>query len=214
MTEEAKPQVTFSPDGPLVVRNVQDLRTSAGKIEAQPTMALCRCGASKKKPLCDGTHAKIGFSSKATAHADKDKRVTYTGLEITVHDNRSICAHAGYCTKELPSVFRMKQEPWIDPDGAKTQEILSVIHQCPSGALTCSVAGIEQPLPVGEASINVVPAGPYVVRGRAKLVDVHRAEGASEEICTLCRCGASKNKPFCDGTHWNVDFDEHTSTGA
>ncbi len=214
MTDETRPEITFSPDGPLVVRNVEDLRTPTSKLEAQSTMALCRCGASKRKPFCDGRHAEIGFSSKATADADKDKRATFEGIEIAVHDNRSICAHAGYCTDGLPSVFRMGQEPWIDPDGAQAEEVIRVIRQCPSGALSCSVSGVEQPLQQSESSMTVVPGGPYVLRGSARLVDVPRAKGASGEICTLCRCGASKNKPFCDGTHWNVEFDEHKPTEA
>lgn len=214
MTEEAKPTITFSSDGPMVVNNVEDLRTSDGKLEAPSTMALCRCGGSKNKPFCDGMHTKLGFSSKATADASKDKCDTYTGVEITVRDNRSVCAHAGHCTDGLPAVFRMKQKPWIDADGAQPDEIVDVISQCPSGALDFSGAGGGPPRHEGKTSITVAPGGPYVVKGAAELVDVKRGEGASQELCTLCRCGASKNKPFCDGSHWNVEFDESKTTGS
>ncbi len=208
MTKKTKPTITFSPDGPLIVSNIEHLQTTDGALESKPTMALCRCGRSNNKPFCDGTHAGIGFSSKVTADANKDKCDSYVGAEITLHDNRSICAHAGRCTEGLPRVFRMKEEPWIDPDGAKPEEIVAVVSQCPSGALSLSIAGVEQPRREEKTSITVAPGGPYVIKGGVELVDVQRAERAAEEICTLCRCGASKNKPFCDGAHWNVEFDD------
>lgn len=208
MNSENRPNITPTPNGPYIVKNLENLADKNGPIEAKKAMAFCRCGQSANKPFCDGTHAKIGFSSEKVEGRVEDKREDYVGKQITIHDNRGICAHAGYCTDALASVFRMKQEPWIDPDAATVEEIVTAVQKCPSGALSYSIDDVEYRDRDGEPAIFVVPNGPYVVSGGADLGDTPRAEGASEEHATLCRCGASKNKPFCDGSHWYVKFDE------
>ncbi len=203
---EQTPSITPTPDGPFLVKDLEHLANQKGSIETEPTMALCRCGGSDNKPFCDGTHAKIGFSSAKLEDRIEDKRENYEGTSITIHDNRGICSHAGHCTDGLPSVFRLKQEPWIDPDCASTDEIIATVRKCPSGALSYSVAGVEHRDRKGQPDIFVSPNGPYVVTGGPDTLDTRLGEGASTEHCTLCRCGASKNKPFCDGTHWYTNF--------
>ena len=101
-------------------------------------VALCRCGGSSNKPFCDGTHGTNGFSDKRLNDGSADKRDNYGGARLTIHDNRGICAHAGRCTDELPAVFRMGTEPWIDPDGAAVEAIIDTVKKCPSGALSYS----------------------------------------------------------------------------
>jgi hypothetical protein len=81
-----------------------------------------------------------------------------------------------------------------------------MIQECPSGALSYSIDGVEHRDQDREPTIFVAPNGPYVVTGGPDLPDTTMAEGASMEHFTLCRCGKSKNKPFCDGTHWSVEF--------
>ena len=201
-----KPSITPNPDGPFLAKNVKNFANQKGPIETKETMALCRCGESANKPFCDGTHAKIGFSSAKLEDRAEDKRDNYVGEKITVHDNRSICAHAGYCTDKLASVFRLKEEPWIHPNAASRDEIIAAIQECPSGALSYSVDDLESRDLEREPTIFVAPNGPYVVSGGLELLDTKRAEGASKEQITLCRCGGSKNKPFCDGTHWHNKF--------
>ena len=193
-------------NGPYWVTGITGLTNRKGPIRLQPSVVLCRCGASANKPFCDGTHVKIGFSSADPERAIQDKRETYEGQQIAIHDNRSICAHAGHCTEGLPSVFRMKQAPWIDPDGARREQVAKTVRRCPSGALSYSVDGVEHRNGVGEPTIFVAPDGPYVVTGGPELRDTKRAQGASLEQFTLCRCGESKNKPFCDGTHRHNGF--------
>jgi hypothetical protein len=100
----------------------------------------------------------------------------------------------------------LKQEPWIDPRGASPGEIIATVRKCPSGALSYSVDGVEHRNREGEPAIFVAPNGPYLVTGEPELLDTTRGEGASTEHFTLCRCGGSKNKPFCDGTHWYNKF--------
>ena len=195
-------------NGPLIVKGCARLqRASDGKsYETSETMALCRCGGSANKPLCDGAHAKNGFREDKEADRLPDKWEKYEGKEVTIHDNRGACAHAGLCTEQLKSVWRMGVEPWIDPDGASRVEIIATVRKCPSGALSYSVEGVEHRDREGEPGIFVSPNGPYVVSGGSELCDTPRGEGASAEHVTLCRCGGSKNKPFCDGTHWHNKF--------
>ena len=206
MSSGVKPSITPTSDGPYVVKDLENLRNRKGPIGTKPTMALCRCGGSANKPFCDGTHAKIGFSSAKLEGRVADTRENYEGEKITIHDNRGVCAHAGRCTDGVPSVFRLKQEPWIDPDGASRDEIMATVRTCPSGALSYSIEGVEHRDRDGEPVVFVAPNGPYLVTGAPDLVDTARGKGASMEHFTLCRCGGSKNKPFCDGTHWHKQF--------
>jgi CDGSH-type Zn-finger protein len=204
--KKAKPSIKLIANGPYIVNDLEDLRNQKGPMETQPRMALCRCGGSENKPFCDGSHAKIDFSSDKVTGRIEDKRENYEGDGVTIHDNRGICAHAGRCTDGLPSVFRLGQEPWIDPKGAPSDEIVSTVKQCPSGALSYSGDGENRSDAEDQPSIFVSPNGPYVVTGGPELHDTDRGEGASKEHFTLCRCGGSKNKPFCDGSHWYRKF--------
>lgn len=210
MTGHQKPTIECSPDGPYVVRHLETLRNSKGEaITTKRTLALCRCGGSANKPFCDGTHSEIGFSGTKITDGSTDKRKNYVGKNIAIHDNRGICSHAGFCTDNLASVFRLNTQPWIDPDGANIEAIIDTIEECPSGALSYSIQGVEHPDQEREPAITVSRDGPYCVTGGIELKGQARGDGASEEHYTLCRCGASNNKPYCDGSHWHVKFTDH-----
>jgi CDGSH-type Zn-finger protein len=207
------PKIAVGNNGPYFVMHdltalpVPNLRRASGEACASVRgVALCRCGASKNKPFCDGSHGAIGFKGTNTADPAKNTRVAYQGKGITIFDNRGICSHAGHCTDELKSVFRMKEEPWIDPDGARVEAIVATIRKCPSGALSYALDGVEARPPQREPMITVTADGPYAITGGVELLGVKFGDGASQEHYTLCRCGASKNKPFCDGSHWAVKF--------
>ena len=205
------PTIEMRKNGPYVVTNCRALKGLLdGKVhESSGTVKLCRCGGSTNKPFCDGTHKTNGFSDEKAADRVPDRRENYVGTEVTIHDNRGICAHAGRCTDGLPAVFRLGTEPWIDPNGADRDAIVAQIHQCPSGALSYSVDGVEHRDRETEPVILIAPNGPYAVKGGAALLEVTWGEGASREHFDLCRCGHSTNKPFCSGAHWNHQFDEH-----
>ena len=141
-----------------------------------------------------------------TADASKNRRETYAGKRITIFDNRAICAHAGVCTDNLKSVFLYGKEPWIDADGASVQEITDTVRKCPSGALSYAIDGVEGAAPQRQEMVTVTDNGPYAITGGVELMNTPFGAGASKEHYTLCRCGASKNKPFCDGSHWSVGF--------
>ncbi len=204
--DEDKPTITPAENGPYIVKNLKNFASRKRPVDTKETIALCRCGASNNKPFCDGTHAKNGFSSSKINGRVEDQRDNYVGKKITIHDNRGICAHAGKCTDGLAAVFHLREEPWIYPDSASVDEIIETIKKCPSGALSYTVDGAEHRDNEGEPSIFIAPNGPYVVSGGPSLENTDMAEGASKEHFTLCRCGGSKNKPFCDGSHWYNGF--------
>jgi thiamine pyrophosphate-dependent acetolactate synthase large subunit-like protein/CDGSH-type Zn-finger protein len=209
-----RPTIRCRENGPYLVKGLEDLRNSRGDpIAPDKSLALCRCGASKTKPFCDGTHKSTGFSGEKQPDRVADKCDTYIGKGVTIHDNRGACAHAGICTDRLASVWRMGKEPWIDPDGAEVDAIIEIIKLCPSGALSYSIGEEEYPQQDQQPAIQLAKNGPYQVRGGIELEGIAFAEGASRERYTLCRCGASKNKPFCDGSHWDAGFEDN-ETGA
>jgi CDGSH-type Zn-finger protein len=208
-----KPKIACLPNGPYyllndpVPREVSNLRRQSGQAcTTVGGVALCRCGGSKNKPFCDGTHGTKAFKDVSTADPAKNRRISYAGKRITIFDNRGICAHAGFCTDGLKKVFRMHEEPWIDPDGAAVEEIIRTIERCPSGALSYALNNVERKEKERAPMVLVTDNGPYAVSGGIELVGVAFGDGASREHYTLCRCGASANKPFCDGSHWRVEF--------
>jgi CDGSH-type Zn-finger protein len=209
----APPKIACMRNGPYYLLNdpaavpVPNLRRSSGQACATVRgIALCRCGGSNNKPFCDGTHGTIGFKDANSADPKKNHRDAYQGKRITIFDNRAICAHSGVCTDNLKSVFLYGEEPWIDPDGAAVEKIVDTIRKCPSGALSYAIDGEEGKPPQREAMVTVTDHGPYAVTGGVELMDVKFGDGASREHYTLCRCGQSNNKPFCDGSHWAANF--------
>ena len=216
-----KPMIVPLPNGPLYLINdrekkiIENLKNSKGeKLSNIQGIALCRCGASKNKPFCDGTHSIIGFSSKNNEDngnkKTSSKRKSYVGKKITIHDNRKICSHAAECVNNLPSVFRLNQRPWINPDDETTaiEKIIETIKKCTSGALSYSIDSIEYRDYDGKPLVKVSKDGPYLVSGGIELIleEVDFPEDVSREHYTLCRCGASSNKPFCDGIHSTINF--------
>jgi thiamine pyrophosphate-dependent acetolactate synthase large subunit-like protein/CDGSH-type Zn-finger protein/nitrite reductase/ring-hydroxylating ferredoxin subunit len=205
--KKQKPKITPTKNGPLKVTGLDKFTNSRYEpITTKKTMFLCRCGESKTKPFCDGSHLNTGFSDEKQDWGGPDKRDNYKGKNITIHDNRGICAHSGHCTGNLASVFRMGTEPWIVPDGEKADTIKKVIDMCPSGALSYSVGDKEYSDREADPEIHVCRNGPYQVKGGIELEGQELGEGASREHYTLCRCGKSRNKPRCDGSHWYAAF--------
>ena len=194
-------------DGPLIVKGLETLENSKGeKVDVQKITALCRCGHSSNKPFCDGTHKKVGFTGKREIDKPIDKEREYGGEDIAVYDNRVICSHAGECVRNLPSVFRLGESSWIAPDNASAEEVISVIKKCPSGALSYLVQGTHQRDFDHSPEILITKNGPYNVMGNIDINLEEDLQPPSKEHYVLCRCGASKNKPYCDGSHTEAGF--------
>jgi CDGSH-type Zn-finger protein/truncated hemoglobin YjbI len=219
----APAQIQTEHNGPYLVTNVARLIDWLGEeLAGLPQMALCRCGQSSAKPFCDGSHADSGFTDAKDPSRVVDRRDTYVGQQVTILDNRGICQHSGYCTDRLGTAFRAGEEPFVAPSGGRMDELIRAVRDCPSGALSYALDGVEAREDVDyhgtrQPAIQVSKDGPYRITGAIELVGADAEEeprnaGASLEHYALCRCGHSQNKPFCSGMHWYVDFKDPVPT--
>ena len=173
---------------------------------ARDTYALCRCGRSENKPFCDGSHSKMAFDGTETASRGGylDRAEKTLGPELDLTWSSELCAVARFCHRG--------EEAWTyaersdDPEARKTA--IEEACNCPSGSLVAwdkaTGAAIEPDL---EPSISLIenPAdeadGPIWVKGGIPIESADGFEYETRNRVTLCRCGKSKNKPFCDGSH-------------
>ena len=196
-------------DGPLIVDNLPKLNNSEGnEVPVDEKIALCRCGKSQNKPFCDGAHKAAGFEGKRETDKPLNNEREYKGKEISVFDNRTICSHAAECVSGLNSVFDINGRPWINPDNATVEEVIEVVKKCPSGALSYSINDNHVRDLDREPEINIMKNGPYDVVGNIEISVSEDLQPPSKEHYSLCRCGASKNKPYCDGSHSTINFND------
>jgi CDGSH-type Zn-finger protein len=182
-------------------------------IDVPEKYALCRCGASATKPLCDGTHQRIGFDGTETASRERfeTQAGVIEGPGMVLRDAEPLCAFARFCDND-GSIWNL-----IEQTGAARVRAI-VAHEgshCPSGRLVVRERTSGEPIePEFEPSIGLIEdpgedcSGPLWVRGGIR---IEAADGTSYEVrnrVTLCRCGASQNKPFCDGRHAAVKFND------
>ena len=167
---------------------------------------LCRCGGSGNKPFCDWSHSGTGFEMTETAKRTtaRMKRRVFKGSGIHLTDIKKLCVHAGFCVTKKTDVWELIKKT---DDPAAREELIEMVGNCPSGRLEYTLppdnTPVEEDLPL---EIGVVENGPLYVRGG---IPVEGADGQTYETrnrVTLCRCGASKNKPYCDGMHVEVGF--------
>lgn len=225
MDEELAVQITITENGPYEVRgsipiNHQSIvpddrgQSSAwsddGPVEAGSTYRLCRCGQSRNKPFCDDSHLTNGFDGTETASHDLylEQAETTRGPRLTLTDAEDFCSSARFC------------QPgggiWTLATSGGDDEVAHAVREaghCPSGRLVVWDASTGVAIePHFEPSIGLVNdpvkgvAGPLSVRGGIPVVS---ASGVAYEVrnrVTLCRCGGSSNKPFCDGSHIDIHF--------
>jgi|GEM_PF-32673 len=239
-------KITIIPDGPYLVYGdvplvrKQKVVTEVGvsltwrkteTLATEETYALCRCGYSKAKPFCDGTHARIKWDGTENAdtglNADRTKVVAGStqsetlpataGSGLVVKKDNALCMGSGFCAARMQKIPDLMAEA---TDSDMRSRIIAMIDRCPSGAYTYSteVGGpdIEPDLPMAIAvtSASGVNAGPLWVTGG---IPVHRSDGKPFETrnrVTLCRCGGSKTKPLCDGSHTALKFRDEVDLAA
>ena len=175
------------------------------EIAHSETYYLCRCGKSEHKPFCDGSHAFELFDGTETAATNTfDERAErHEGDGVVVRVDQELCHHAAFCKYEANSYFDL-----IGSTGSTNtlSQLVAMIDRCPSGALAIEVNGhdVEAVLPV---QISPIGDGPLLLTGGVR---VTRSDGVEVEVrnrLSLCRCGASENKPLCDGSHRDIGFE-------
>lgn len=138
-------------------------------------------------------------------------RRVYRGNDVEVSFDLDVCIHVGVCLAGLPGVFELHRRPWIQPDNAGPDDVAEVVQRCPSGALQFRrLDGGADEAPPSPTRITPLRNGPLLVRGH---LEVTHGDGTTETLprATLCRCGLSNNKPFCDNSHLASGF---TATGG
>ncbi len=140
----------------------------------------------------------------------------YKGEGIVVRYDLQRCIHAEECVHGLRAVFDRDRRPWIDATAAPPDEIAAVVATCPTGALSFErTDGGPQEVPA-DPGISLAVDGPLYVRGGVEIVDHEGRVVTTDARVALCRCGASKNKPFCDDSHYEIGFksgEAESSTG-
>lgn len=132
----------------------------------------------------------------------------YESDGVVIHFEARRCIHAAECVRGLPGVFDADRRPWIDATAGTVEDIVRTVELCPSGALTYERrdGGPAEVVPAGPPRIRTVPDGPLHVHGACHVSDHAGNAVPTGPRMALCRCGASKNKPFCDNSHLAIDF--------
>jgi CDGSH-type Zn-finger protein len=228
-SEKGEAKITVSKNGPYVVKgnvplSIQVIAPNeegfswewkeAKEFEIPKNgYALCRCGRSSHKPFCDGTHAKIGFDYTETAARKPFVRQaeTFDGSTMALSDAEDLCAFARFCDPggQIWNLIERTDDPKI------RDLVIREANHCPAGRLVVfdknTGEEIEHDL---SKSIGVVEdpvvdcSGPLWVRGGIKIESPNGKPYETRNRLTLCRCGASSNMPFCNGSHASIKFSD------
>lgn len=156
----------------------------------------------------------IGMYSKSRKYKNKD---------ITVFWRPGECIHATYCYRELLKVFNPSKKPWINMNGAPTEDIIRIVNMCPTSALTYKwnkdiekeqLSGDKEQQNVSEnktiteqkTEVKVLKNGPVIIRGNFKIIGTDGKEMKQMKVASICRCGNSAKFPYCDGSHSKVNY--------
>ena len=177
----------------------------------QGVYEICRCGRSATKPFCDRACDTNGFDG--TEVADRGpisaRRETWEGEEgYVLYDDLSLCTHAGFCRNVKTGVWELVEEA-DDPESA--EQFKAMVSRCPSGRLAFAILPDAEPIePTFDPSpsIGIMPDASMWVRGGLPVVSEDGTPYEVRNRQTLCRCGFSRNKPFCDGSHQDRGFSD------
>jgi CDGSH-type Zn-finger protein len=198
---EMAPVHTFNGE-PVAWHTLRDLPATEGA-----SFELCRCGQSSSKPFCDGSHETNGFDGAETAdrRTFAERAEIHRGRGASLAEDGALCFSAGFCGTRTTDAWKLLLEAQDPEQYARMKDM---VWHCPSGRLVLQdEAGnaIEPELP---QDIAVLPGGPLWVRGGIPITAADGTQWETRNRVALCRCGASKNKPFCDDSHSDLHFDE------
>ena len=183
------------------------------KLPQTEQYALCRCGKSKNAPFCDGSHVKTNFdgTEKASREKFEDRAELIEGPDLDLLDDNR-CAYARFCHKEDGQVWELTEE---SDNPEYRVEAIQAASECPAGRLVAYDKTGKAIEPKYEPSIEILQdpseeaCGPIFVKGN---ISIESSDGRTYEIrnrVTLCRCGESRNMPFCDATHISIKFSDN-----
>jgi uncharacterized Fe-S cluster protein YjdI len=136
-----------------------------------------------------------------------EKTKEFSNGDVTIVWDDKKCIHSGICVKGLPNVFRPAVRPWIRINAAETDKLINQVTQCPSGALSYYLNNIEDKTDKNlDAKVEVLENGPLLVYGTLKVIKKDGSTEIKNKTTAFCRCGASNNKPYCDGAHVKNEF--------
>ncbi len=193
--------LTVLDNGPLKISASELTLSYCGEplqVEAGKDVYVCRCGESKNPPFCDGSHAKTGFVAEPPEGKKKALHV-WEGKTIRTFFNPNTCMHALYCK---PLTELRKRE--LEGDSEAAVEIARVVQSCPSGALSFESTDVPVPAPSQGPDVEIMEGGEVRIQCQFE-INAELGERQDNGRATLCRCGLSKNKPWCDGGHKKRD---------
>jgi uncharacterized Fe-S cluster protein YjdI len=135
----------------------------------------------------------------------------YSNGDVTVIWKPSLCIHSAICFNGLPTVFNPRKKPWVTPEGVDATSIIEQVKKCPSGALsfTLEKENVVSSVESKEGVVEVSPNGPLLIYGNITIKDSRIDTTFRENVTAFCRCGASSNKPYCDGSHKKINFQDN-----
>jgi len=213
-------RIYILPDGPYEVEGGAKLSQATNTVDeaeasvdwmdgkaydTDETYYLCRCGHSSQKPFCDGTHEKVDFEGRETAPHEfgSSDQTSYKGKNIELKDNESLCASMRFCDRGR-NAWKYAED---SADANCMEMALDEVKKCPSGRLEVFDKEGNRIEPELDQEINAIEdavhgcRGPLWVKGGIPVEGADGAEYQRRNRVTLCRCGESKNKPFCDSAH-------------
>jgi len=143
------------------------------------------------------------------------KKFSYKGQSIHVQWDGQLCIHVAECGHAKGELFVGGRKPWCEPDRATDDEVREVVMRCPTGSLTCQLpdgSPVEEPA-ARENTVHVTHNGPLYLRGELAIDSAPEDAPGLKRRAALCRCGQSKNKPFCDNSHVNAEFTDSGAVG-
>ncbi len=135
----------------------------------------------------------------------EEKIIHYDDENLRVVWKPKTCIHSEKCWRGLGQVFKPRDKPWVQLDGANHEDIIEQVKKCPSGALSYEILGEEIEKSNASIEAQVIENGPLLIQGEVK-INLPSGECKTQDQAAFCRCGASSNKPFCDGSHKRSGF--------